>query len=197
MTSPSATSPEGRSLPRSAAPTAKPGEIVVAVGIHAGHFGGLAADQRAARLAAAGRDAADDRGTLIGIELAGREIVEEEQRLRALDDEVVDAHGNEIDADRVVIVRVDGDLELRADAVVGGDEHRIGEARGLQVEQAAEAADLAVRAWTARRTDSRLDLLDEQVAGIDIDARVAIGQTVFSRLAHADLRWLPHANVPA
>src|SRR5262249_38565491 len=84
-----------------------------------------------------------------------------------------------------------------ADTVIGGNENGIGEARGLEVEQAAEAADLAIGTRPARRTDSRLDLLDEQVAGIDVDARVAIGQAVFSRLAHADLRWLPHANVPA
>ena len=40
----------------------------------------------------------------------------------------------------------DGDLELGADAVIGGDQHRIGEARRLEVEQPAEAADLAVGA---------------------------------------------------
>ena len=33
------------------------------------------------------------------IELAGGEVVEEEQRLGALDDDVVDAHGDEVDAD--------------------------------------------------------------------------------------------------
>ena len=60
-----------------------------------------------------------------GIELAGGEIVEEEQRLGALHDEVVDAHGDEIDADRVVDAGLDGDLELGADAVVGGDQDGI------------------------------------------------------------------------
>ena len=124
-------------------------EIVVAAGIHARHFGRLAADQRAARLAATGRNAADDGRTLVRIELAGGEIVEEEQRLGALHDEIVDAHGNEVDADRVVLVGVDGDLQLGADAVIGGNEDRIGETGRLQVEQAAEAADLAVGARDA------------------------------------------------
>ena len=136
----------GRSWPRSARAHGKAGEVVVLAVIHARHFGRLAADQRAAGLAAAFGDAADDRGALVGIELAGGEIVEEEQRLGALHDDVVDAHGDEVDADRVVLAGIDGDLQLGADAVIGRDQHRIGEAGGLEVEQAAEAADLAVGA---------------------------------------------------
>ena len=51
-------------------------------------------------------DAGDDRRALVGVELSRREIVEEEQRLGALHDEVVDAHGDEVDADRVVDARL-------------------------------------------------------------------------------------------
>jgi hypothetical protein len=109
-------------------------------------------------------------GALVGIELAGGEIVEEEQRLGALHDEVVDAHGDEVDADRVVDAGVDGDLQLGADAVIGRDQDRVGEAGGLEVEQAAEAADLAIGAGPAGGAHQRLDLLDHQVAGIDVDA---------------------------
>ena len=70
--------------------------------IHAGHFGRLAADQGAAGLPAPVGYAGNDRRSLFGVELAGGEIIEEEQRLGALDDKIVDAHGDEIDADRVV-----------------------------------------------------------------------------------------------
>ena len=109
------------------------GEIVVAVGIHAGHLGGLAADQRAAGLAAALGDAGDDRASpRRDLELAGGEIVEEEQRLGALHDEVVDAHGDEVDADRVVLAGVDRELELGADAVGGRDQDRIAVAGRLR-----------------------------------------------------------------
>ena len=62
------------------------------------------------------------------VELAAGEIVEEEQRLGALRQQVVDAHGDEIDADGGVPAGVDGDLELGADAVVGGDQDRVLEA---------------------------------------------------------------------
>ena len=92
------------------------------------------------------------------VELAGGEIVEEEQRLGALDDEVVGAHRDEVDADRVVPVVVDRELELGADAVVGGDQQRVGIAGRLGIEEPAEAADLGVRAraraspWRAGRS---------------------------------------------
>ncbi len=160
-------------------------EVVVAVRIHARHFGGLAADQRAASLAAALGDALHDRRTLVRVELAGGEVVEEEQRLGTLHHEIVDAHGDEVDADGVVAVGVDGDLQLGANTVIGRHQDRIREAGGLEIEQAAEAADLTIRARAARRAHGRLDLLDHQVAGIDIDTCIAIGQTVLLRLAHA------------
>ena len=126
----------------------KTGKIVVVALIHAGHFGGLAADQGAARLAAGGGDAGNDFGADLRIELAAGEIIEKEQRLRPLHDQVVDRHGDEIDADGVVAGGFDGDFHLGADAVVGGNEDRIGVPGGLEVEQAAKTADLGVGART-------------------------------------------------
>ena len=58
----------------------EPGDIVFAVGVEPGHFGGLPAEQRAAVLAARRRQAFDDLHGHVGIEPAGGEIVEEEQR---------------------------------------------------------------------------------------------------------------------
>ena len=128
----------------------KAAEIVIAVLVQAGHFGGLAADQRAAGFPAAFGDAGDDRGRGFRIELAAGEIVEEEQRFGALHDEVVDRHRDQVDADAVMQAGLDRDLELGADAVGGGDQDRVLEAGGLEVEQAAEAADLGIGARRAR-----------------------------------------------
>ena len=105
------------------------GEVVVAAVIEARHLGRLAADQRAAGLRQPSAMPATIAAPCVRIELAGGEIVEEEQRLGALHDEVVDAHGDEVDADRVVDAGLDGDLELGADAVIGGDQDRVLEAR--------------------------------------------------------------------
>ena len=71
---------------------------------------------------------------------------------------------------------LDGDLDLGADAVIGGDQHRILEAQRLEVEQAAEAADFGVGAGARGRAHQRLDQLDHPVAGVDIDAGLRVGE---------------------
>ena len=104
-------------------------EVVVAGLIEARHLGGLAADQRAAGFTAALRDARDHRRADIGIEPRTGEVIEKEERLRALHDEIVDRHGDEVDADRVVPAGFDRDLDLGADAVGRRNQDGIGEAR--------------------------------------------------------------------
>ena len=73
----------------------------------------------------------------------------------------------------------DGELELGADAVGGGDQHRVLEAASLEVEQAAEAADAAEQTCALGLCRQRPDRLDQRVACVDIDARIAIGQSRF------------------
>jgi hypothetical protein len=104
------------------------GEVVVAVGVEARQLGGLAAEQRAAGLATAVDDAADQRLDEVGGEHAAGDVVEQEQRLRAGDQQVVDAHRHEVDADRVVAVHGDRDQQLGADAIGAGHEHRLRDA---------------------------------------------------------------------
>ena len=67
-------------------------------------------------------------------------------------------------------------LQLGADAVVGGHQHGIAKTGRAQVEQAAEAADLGVRAGAAGGAHQRLDRLHHGVAGVDVDARGGVGQ---------------------
>src|SRR5262249_41938572 len=94
----------------------------------------------------------------------------------------VDAHGDEVDADGVVPAGFDGDLHLGADAVIGGDQHRITKTRRLEVEKPAETAKLGAGTWSRRRTSQRLDGLDKSVSGIDIDAVFRIRPTPPNRL---------------
>ena len=101
---------------------AEAGEVVIALGIHARHLRRLAADERTAGLPATVGNRSDDRLCDGRIELPGREIVEEEERLGALDDEIVGAHRDEVDADAGMIARIDGELELGADSVIGRDQ---------------------------------------------------------------------------
>ena len=94
------------------------GEVVLAVGVEAGHLCGFAADEGAAVGAAGFAEALDDgldRCRLV--ELAGGEVVEEEERRGALDGDVVDAVVDEVLADGVVDAELEGDFELGAYAV--------------------------------------------------------------------------------
>ena len=153
-------------------------EIVVAGGIHARHLRRLAADQRAAGEPAALGNTGDDALGHAVVELAGGEVVQEEQRLGALDDQVVDAHGDQILADAVMTVVIDGEFYLGADAVVGGDQQRIPVARGARVEEAAEAAELGIRAWPRCRFRQRADGFDQRVSSGDRDAGVLVSIAV-------------------
>src|SRR6185437_1267032 len=105
--------------------------------------------------------------------------VEKEQRLSALHDDVVDVHGDEVDADAVVNAGFDGELELGADAVGGGDQHRVLEAARLEIEQTAEATDATKQTFAVGLRRQGPDRLDQRVACVDIDARIAIGQSRF------------------
>ena len=69
-------------------------EIIDAFGIHIRHLGGLAADERASCLPAAFGDSFHHIGCNIDIELSASEVIEKKERLRALRENVVDAHGD-------------------------------------------------------------------------------------------------------
>ena len=110
------------------------------------------------------------------MEFAGCVIVEKEKRLRPLDHEIVHRHGHQVDAHRIVAAGIDGNPELGAHAVIGGDEHRILEAAGGKIEKPAETAQGRIRACPFRRCRQRPDHSHEFVSGIDIDTglRIAI-----------------------
>ena len=77
---------------------------------------------------------------------------------------------------------LDRQLELGADAVVGRDQQRVGIARRLEVEQAAESAELGVRAGPRGRAGERADRLDQRIAGVDRHAGIGIGQGLLAHL---------------
>ena len=116
------------------------GEVVLAGDECLGMLGGFAADQRATRLLAACGDALDDGARDLDVEAFANEIVEKEQRLGTLHQDVVDAHRHQVDADGVVLVQRESQLELGADAIGARHQHRLAEAFG-QFDERAEATD--------------------------------------------------------
>src|SRR6185312_487775 len=103
------------------------------------------------------------------VELAAGEIVKKEQGFRALYDQVVHGHGNEIDADRVVTRGLDCDLDLGTDAVGRSDKDRVRKAGSLEIEQPTESANLGASAGAGGLAHQRLDQLHHAVAGVDVD----------------------------
>ena len=161
---------------RSATPDREADEVELARVHGAGVLGHLAADEGAAGLPAPEGDALDELLDVVGVELAHRDVVEEEQRLGALAHDVVDAHGDEVDADRVEAAGGLRDERLGADAVGGATQHGVGVAVLGEREQPAEAADVADDLGPERRPHLRLDALDGVLAGGDADPGVLVAR---------------------
>ncbi|MNC90753.1 hypothetical protein D3C83_68930 [compost metagenome] len=89
---------------------------------------------------------------------------------------------------------VDGDLQLGADAVGGGDQQRVVIARGLEVEEGPEAAQPAFRARTAGGLGQRLDGFDEGVSGVDIDSGLRVGEAI-GPVGHLSLGYFSWADM--
>src|SRR5690349_5353762 len=76
---------------------------------------------------------------------------------------------DEIVSNGIVSARLDRDLDLRADAVGAGDEHRLPSAR-RHAKHPAESPEPSARAGGERRLDQSLDARLRIVGGIDVDA---------------------------
>jgi hypothetical protein len=169
-------------------------KVIVACSVHARHFRRFTANQGSARHLAAIGNTSDHIGGRVDIQRAGCKIVEEKQRLSALNNQIVDAHGNKIDPDGAVLAGFNRDLQLGANAVIGGHQNRVGESGTLEIEETTETANITVRSRAGCRLDQRLDPIDQGIASVDVDPGVGIGQTIGTgrrRLAHEALQsWL-------
>src|SRR5262249_48891948 len=136
-------------------------------------------------------DAAHDRLADVDVERAAREVVEEEERPRADGEDVVHAHGDEIDADAVVDAGRERDLELGADAVGAAHQDRIGEAlRGGA--QAGETPDVGDDLGNPRAAGERADAADELVTRVDVDAGLAVRDR-HAESSHGTTAWAGQA----
>src|SRR5665213_994078 len=103
----------------------EPGEIVIRRCVDTWHFSGLAAKQRTVVLFASRGNAGNNRFDYFWLQFRERYVVQEEQRPRALNENIVDAVIDEIVTDSVVPVRFDGDPSLGANTICGGDKQGI------------------------------------------------------------------------
>jgi len=166
----------------------EPGDVVVPAAVEARELGRFAADERTAGGHAAFRDPGDHLPGGTPFEPPGREVVQEEERFRTLDDDVVHAHGDEVDADPAVAADVPGDEQLGADAVGRGDENGIAEPGLTEVERRPEPAQLRRRAAAFGRCRETCYVAHDRGTGVDVDAGVAV--------AIALAAWITHSRLP-
>jgi hypothetical protein len=157
-------------------PHDEPGHVVPALAVEARHLRRFPTQERAAVLAAALGDAGDHRGQHRGVEAPGGHVVEEEQGPRPLHEDVVDAVVHEVAPHRVVHAGQGRHLELRPHAVGRG--HEDGLRHPLQVggEEAPEGAEVGEHPRRAGGHESVLDAAEGLVLGVDVHARVAVGE---------------------
>ena len=92
--------------------------------VHTRHFSRFTAHQRTARLQTAFGNTINDAGCGIHIQFASRIVVEEKQRLSALNYEVVDAHRDQIDANGVMAFQIHRQTQFCAYAIRAGNQYR-------------------------------------------------------------------------
>ncbi len=110
-----------------------------------------------------------------GSSLAGGQVVHEKQRRGALHGDVVDAVIDQVGADGVVDVHLEGDLQLGAHAVHARDQNRVHPLRLVHGEQAAEAADFAQYAAGESLVGEILDPLLGAVGAVNVHAGIGVG----------------------
>jgi len=167
-------------------------QVVLAVGIEAWHLGGLAADQRAAVVFAGIGNAFNHFLGDLGLQLAGGEIVHEEQRSGALDGDVIDAMIDQVGSDGGVQPHFEGNLQLRSHAIDAGDQDGIQVLGLVDDEEATKAANFAEHTAGKGFVRQILDALLGAVGAVDIDTGVGVGNSVGGRgmLSHGLLRRL-------
>ena len=133
-------------------------EVVFPRRVEAGHFRRLAADQRASGGVAGARHSLDQLLDHVGIHFRHGQIIEEEERLGAEREDVIDAVIDEVGADRGVDVHGHGDFQLRAHAIGARDQHRLAPFF-VQREQSAERTDPADHSARERARSQAPDAL--------------------------------------
>ena len=155
---------------------AETGKIIISGLVHAGHFRGLTTDQGRTGLSAALGDTLDDIGGSVDIQCTGGVIIQKEQRFRTQHQDIVDTHGDKVDADGVMSAQLDREFEFCADAVRARYQQRLFVAVQRKFEQPAKSAEAAGYTGPVRARDTALDAFDQGVAGIDINTGIPITQ---------------------
>ena len=157
-------------------------EIVLAHGIETRHLRGLAAEKRHLVLLARLAEAAHDLLELLGVDLRRAHVVHEEQRLGALNEDVVHAVVDDVLADGIVLAHHRGHLQLGAHAVGRGHENLV--LAGGHAVKPAERTDVPDYAGRLGGRDHLLDRTNRLHLDVDVDAGCGIGGLLLRIFRH-------------
>ena len=154
-------------------------QVIVTLAIHAGHLRGLSARQcRTSQDAAIGY-ALDDITGYLDIQMSGSIVIQEKQGLGAGDDDIVDTHGDQVDADGVVLADLQGQFQLGANPIGTRHQDRLAVAVQGNFEQGAKSTQATQYAGAQRAFCMGFDAIDEIIPGIDIDPGIAVTERWF------------------
>lgn len=154
-------------------------EIVFTGLIKARHLRRFSADQGAIGGFAGGFHAGNELVEDFGVELPKADVIKEEQGLRAHDGDVIDAMVHDVLADAFVIACFKSELQFRANAIDGGNEHWLLDLHFRQIEQSAETTDSGENFRTAGRFESLFESVFHGIALGDIDSGFSVGRWFF------------------
>ncbi len=144
----------------------RPGQIVLPRLVQVRKLGGLAAGEDHVVRAAAARHARHDRRGRLGLELGGREVVEERERTGAVHQDIIHAMVHEVLAHGVVDPSTRRHQHFRADSV-GREDQRRAVVPGRHSDHPAERADFPERQRRARRPHQRRNAALRVVGSIE------------------------------
>ena len=152
----------------------EPREVVFPRRVEIGHLRGLSPEQRTAVRATGGGEARDHARHGVRVKHAAGDVVHEDERPGAFDEDVVDAVVHEIGAHRVVPVGHEGDLELRPHAI--GARHEFPARR--RPEPSSERAEVRTHGIRAGPVDEPGEPGLRRASRLEVHARVPVRQSV-------------------
>lgn len=155
----------------------KAGHVEIAGCVEIGHDGGFTAEQSGACLLATVTDAADELFKELRVVFSESDVVEEEERFSAEAQAVIDAHGDEVNANGVESTCVDGDFNFCADTVGSGDEDGVLPlTECIKSEESGEASGQIHDTWRERTSHQCRQFLHCLFIEFEVDAGRSVGQ---------------------
>lgn len=156
---------------------AEAGHIEIAGSVEIGHDGSFTTEQCSACLLAAVTDSAYELFEELGVVFSEGDVVEEEEWFGPEAQAVVDAHGNEVNADGVKHTGVNGHFNFGADAVCSGNEDGVLPlTECIESEESGEASGQVHDAWGEGASHQGRQFLHRLFVEFEVDAGRSVGQ---------------------